>query len=91
MESYLLYCGIDYFENGNTNPCVNSDIKVNYLPLTLEQQERMRSENNPGAPWLPILSIHISSLSFQVKTRQSQSYKFRRIAQNSNFGILPKT
>ena len=40
------------------------------------------------APWLPILVIHIRS---QVKTRQSQSYKFKKIAKNPNFEILQET
>ena len=39
----------------------------------LEQLQRLRSEIPPAAPWLPILVIHIRS---QVKTTQSQSYKF---------------
>ena len=44
----------------------------------------------PAAPWLPIpvLVIHIRS---QIKRRQSQSYKFWKIAKNSNFEILHKT
>ena len=36
---------------------------------------RLRSEIPPAAPWLPILVIHIRS---QVKTKQSQSYKFKQ-------------
>ena len=44
--------------------------------------------DTPTAPWLPILVVHIRS---QVKTRQSQSYKFKKIAKNSNFEILPET
>ena len=51
----------------------------------LEQPERLRSEIPPAAPWLPILVIHIRP---QVKTRQSQSYKFKKNAKNSNFEIL---
>ena len=51
----------------------------------LEQPERLRSENTPAAPVLPILLIHIRS---PVKTRQNQSYKFKKIAKKSNFGIL---
>ena len=51
----------------------------------LEQLEHLHSEIPPAAPWLPILVIHIRS---QVKTRQSQSYKFFKIAKNSNFEIL---
>ena len=54
----------------------------------LEQLERLRSEIPPTAPWLPILVIHIRS---QVKTRQSQSYKIKKIAKNSNFEILQET
>ena len=41
--------------------------------VKLEQLERLRSEIPPAAPWLPILVIHIRS---QVKTTQSQNYKF---------------
>ena len=44
-----------------------------YFREKLEQLERLRSEIPPAAPWLPILVIHIRS---QVKTTQSQSYKF---------------
>ena len=39
----------------------------------LEQLERLRSEDTPATPWLPILLIQIGP---QVKTRQCQSYKF---------------
>ena len=42
----------------------------------LEQLERLRSEIPPTAPWLPVLVIHIRS---QVKIRQSQSYKFKKL------------
>ena len=54
----------------------------------LEQLERLRSEIPPAAPWLTILVIHIRS---QVKTRQSQRYKFLKIAKNTNFEILHET
>ena len=50
--------------------------------------EPLHSEIPPTATWLPILLIHIRS---QVKTRQSQSYKFKKIAKNSNFKILQAT
>ena len=33
----------------------------------------------PTAPWVPILMFHIGSLPFQVKTRQSQTYKFKEL------------
>ena len=49
-----------------------SSKKSHYLDQ-LEQLERLRSEIPSAAPWLPILVIHIRS---QVKTTQSQSYKF---------------
>ena len=58
------------------------------INLKLEQLERLRSEIPPAAPWLPILVIHIRS---QVKTTQSQSYKFLKIAKISNFKILQET
>ena len=44
--------------------------------------------DTPAAPWLPILVIHIRS---QVKTGQSQSYKLKKIAKNTNFEILQET
>ena len=56
--------------------------------MKLEQLDRLRSEIPPAAPWLPILVIHIRS---QVKTKQSQSYKFWKISKNSNFEILQAT
>ena len=70
--------------HNKTQPSLNG---VHYfwdaLKLTqLEQLERLRSEIPPTAPWLPILMIHITS---QVKTRQSQSYQFKKIAKNTNF------
>ena len=40
----------------------------------------MRSEDTPAAPRLPILWIYIV---FQVKKRQSQSYKFKEFAKTS--------
>ena len=45
----------------------------------LEQLECLHSENTPAAPapWLPVVLIHIGS---QVKTRQNQGYKFKKIA-----------
>ena len=58
---------------------------VSRTQVKLEQLECLRSEIPPDAPWLPILEIHISS---HVKTRQSQSNKFWKIAKNS---ILHKT
>ena len=54
----------------------------------LEQLERLGSEIPPAAPWLHILVIHIRS---HVKTWQSKSYKFKKIAKNSNFEISQET
>ena len=51
----------------------------------LEQLEHLRSEIPPAPPWLPKLLIHIR---YHITTRQSQSYKFKKFAKNSNFGIL---
>ena len=48
--------------------------------LQLEQPERLRSVDTPAASWLPILLSHIGS---QVKRRQSQSHKFKKIAKIS--------
>ena len=58
---------------------------IHYL-IQLEQLERLRSEITPTAPWLPI--IHIRS---QVKTKQTESYKLKKIAKYSKFEILHKT
>ena len=50
--------------------------------LKLEQLERLRSEITPATMIThTILVIHIRP---HVKTRQSQSYKFEKIAKNSN-------
>ena len=43
---------------------------------------------DPPAPWLPILVIHIRS---QVKTRWSQSYKFKKLSKLQIFKILQLT
>ena len=53
--------------------------------MKLEQLECLRSEIPPATPWLPVLVIQIRS---KVKTRQSQSYKFKKNAKNSNYGIF---
>ena len=58
---------------------------VAFKNIQLEQLECLRSEISSAAPWLPIPVIHIRS---QVKTRQSQSYKFKKIAKNLNLDIL---
>ena len=60
------------------NP-INSFYVNGWKLLELEQLERLHSDIPPAAPWLPILLIHIGS---QVKTRQSQSYKFETFAKN---------
>ena len=49
---------------------------------------RMPAFWDPPHAWLPTLGIHIRS---QVKPRQSQNYKFKRIAKNSNFEISQET
>ena len=54
----------------------------------LKQLELLCFEIPPAATWLNRLVIHIRS---QVKRRQSQSYKFKKIAKNSNFEILQET
>ena len=61
-----------------------------WLPqYQIEQLECLCYEIPPTTPWLPILVIHIR---FQVKTRQSQSYKFKKkIAKNSNLKFCKKT
>ena len=61
---------------------------INIINRKLEQLERLRSEDTPAASWLPIPLSHIGS---QVKRRQSQSHKFKKIATISNFWILKWT
>ena len=54
----------------------------------LEQLECLTPPpSTPPPPGLPIPVIHRS----QVETRQSQSYKFKKFATNSNLEILPET
>ena len=52
-------------------------------------QDLILNENNynawAAAPWLPILVIHFRS---QVKTWETQSYKFKKNAKNFDFDIL---
>ena len=64
---------------------VNSFRRTNQAKL--EQLERLRSEDTPAASWLPMPLSHIGS---KVKGRQSQSYKFKKIAKISNFWILKR-
>ena len=63
-----------------------SNQDTDYVEPELEQLECLRSEipstPDPHPPWLSILLIHIRS---QVKRIQSQSYKTKKIAKNSNF------
>ena len=54
----------------------------------LEQLECLHSEIPSATPWLPILLIRMRS---QVKTRQSQSYNFKKIGKKINFYILQLT
>ena len=61
--------------------------RLRLTQIKLEQLERLRSEDTPAASWLPIPLSHIGS---QVKRRQSQSYKFKKIAKISNFWILKR-
>ena len=60
----------------------NKTVNMTAFLYQLEQLERLCFEIPTAAPWLPILVIHIRS---QVKTRQSQSYKLKKIAKNANF------
>ena len=78
-----------YHYNTITMECI-----ITIVSFKLEQLECLHSEippispPPPPPPWLPILAIHIRS---QVTTGQSQSYKFKKIANNSNFEILQET
>ena len=69
-HEFLRYGGSIWRENLAIRFCFKE------LQNQLEQLESLRSEIPPTAPWLPILVIHIRS---QVKTRQCQSYKFKKI------------
>ena len=63
------------------------DEDTSYVSVKLEQLERLHSEIPPAAPWLPTVVIHIRS---QVKTRQSQSYKFKKNCQKYKFWNFAK-
>ena len=56
--------------------------------LYLNQLERLHSEDNPRASWLPLLLSHIGS---QVKRWWSQSYKFKEFCKITNILILKQT
>ena len=59
------------------------------LKQKLEQLQRLRSEVTPCHPMIThVLLIHVGS---QVKTRQSQNYKFKEFAKSSTFWILKQT
>ena len=60
---------------------------ISELQVELKQLERLRSEIPPAAPWLPILVICIRS---QVKKRQSQSYKFKKLPKIEIFKFCKK-
>ena len=64
------------------------DQQVHTSMKELEQLECLRSDDSPRCPMIPIVLIHIGS---QVKTKQSQSYKFKNIAKTSIFDILQYT
>ena len=89
----ILLTPVFYFLQSSQQPLLYRPYCQEYqhrFPTKKTQQklERLHSEIPPTAPWLPILVIHIRS---QVKTRQSQSYKFKKIAKSSNFEILQET
>ena len=74
---------------GATEAFVNIVPSKEYLGVFAANQDENlirsvsnRSENTPAASWLPILLSHIG---YQVKWRQSQSYKFKEFVKISNF------
>ena len=75
-------------QNGSFVDALRNYSQMNTKEPKLEQLECLRSEIPPATPWLPILVIRIRS---QVKTWQSQSYKFKKIAKNHNFEIVQPT
>ena len=90
LTSNILLRTISLTPGNLLRPSSVSDItRAQHFPLPdslmqvkLEQLERLHSEIPPVVPWLPILVIHIRS---QVKTRQSQKYKFKKTAKFFNF------
>ena len=66
-----------------TESCSNGLV---HLGSTKKYQTRTPAFwDTPTTPWLPILMSHIRS---QVKRRQSQNWKLKKIAKNSNFENL---
>ena len=63
------------------------DLQMSCSDLTRMKGCQDNSYNYPAASWLPIPLSHIGS---QVKRRQSQSYKFKKLAKISNFFILKR-
>ena len=58
-------------------------LMTNMTKKGLEQLERLRSEDNPTTPWLPILLSHLGSKQDNVKATN-----LKKIAEGSIFGIL---
>ena len=72
--------------------CDNNQVNSSIILIKRQKElelERLHSEDTPCRPWLPILLIHMGS-QIIVKTRQSQSYKFKEFTKTSNFWILKK-
>ena len=56
--------------------------------MPTSQLEYLHYDTPHPTPWLPMLVIYIRS---QVKTIQSQGYRFKKNAKNLNFEILQET
>ena len=76
----MLWLGME--ERSETTHDTGNYLVTQWTLWKLEELERLRSEIPPATPWLPILVIHIRS---QIKTTQSQSYKFKKNCQNFQF------
>ena len=83
--------GADGQTDGRTDGQTDRNIihRAAWSQLKITKTTRMPAFcDTPATPWLPTLGIHIRS---QVKTRESQSYKLKKNAKNSNFEILQET
>ena len=75
----IAYWGATYIRDLTVCVFIQIQMYSRWSNQQLEQLERLRSDDiPPAAPWLLIPLIHIGS---QVKTRQSQSYKFIEFSQ----------
>ena len=87
-SAWVIILIIDMVENAHPFSWYSLEIASRGSSVTTRTTRTPVFWDTPAIPWLPILVIHIR---FQVKTWQSEIYKFKKIAKNLSFEILQES